>query len=169
MPLQPTGDQKDIDMTQIMAPKSCLHNLINLQFPHSCSHRAVPRSYCVDPHAQLGRRITAHHSKILCLSFLFPQITTESVWCMLLGQQHALAHVIFKQAQTGEKKADSLSCTICHMAAKPSWYGPSLGHSQRLLVDLFYSRMCLCLGWKCKPKSLPGSCHAEFTDLAQPM
>lgn len=36
-------------MTQIIGPKSCLHNLINLQFPHNCRHRAVPRSYSVAP------------------------------------------------------------------------------------------------------------------------
>lgn len=48
-PCEPTGDQRDIDMTQIIGPKSCLHNLINLQFPHNRRHRAVPRSYCVAP------------------------------------------------------------------------------------------------------------------------
>lgn len=36
-------------MTQIIGLKSCLYNLINLQFPHNRSHCAVPRSYCVAP------------------------------------------------------------------------------------------------------------------------
>lgn len=36
-------------MTQIMGPKPCLHNLINLQFPHNRRHRTVPRSYCIPP------------------------------------------------------------------------------------------------------------------------
>lgn len=47
--LWPTRDQRDIDMTQIMGLKSCLHNLINLQFPHNGGQCAVPRSYHVAP------------------------------------------------------------------------------------------------------------------------
>lgn len=87
------------------------------------------------------------------------------------GTKHALAPVNSKQAQTGGKKADSLSCTICHVAAKPYWYGQSLGHSQGLFFHLFYALlpcMCLCLGRKCETKSLSGPHQAGFTVWAQP-
>lgn len=159
-------------MTQIIGPKSCLHNLINLQFPHNRSHCAVPRSYCVSPHARPCRRITARHSKMLAFLPFSPQITTKPAWCLLLGHKRALAPVISKQAQTGGKKADSLSCTICHMAAKPNWYGWSLGHSQGHFFYQFYFLlpcMCLYLGRKCETKSLSGPHHAGFTVLAQPV
>lgn len=36
-------------MTQIIGPKSCLHNLINLQFPHNRRPSAVPCSNSLSP------------------------------------------------------------------------------------------------------------------------
>lgn len=66
------------------------------------------------------------------------------------GTKRALAPVISKQAQTGGKKADSLSCTICHVAAKPYWYGQSLGHSQGLFLKkkiyfILFFLACACV------------------------
>lgn len=97
LPLWPTGDQRDIDMTQIIGPKSCLHNLINLQFPHNRRPSAVPRSVSLSPptptlsHADTSLLATARCSAFLPFS---PQITAKPAWCLLPGHKRALAPVI---------------------------------------------------------------------------
>lgn len=110
-PCEPTGDQRDIDMTQIIGPKSCLHNLINLQFPHNRRHRAVPRSYCVAPppdtHTQPCRHITAHHSKMLCFSPLFPPNHRLPDACCLDTNVLLLLSSLSKHRQEGK------SLTVC--------------------------------------------------------
>lgn len=146
-------------MTQIIGPKSCLHNLINLQFPHNRRHRAVPRSYCAasppaaDTHTQPCRHITARHSKMLCFSPLFPPKSPLSLpdACCLDTNVLLLLSSLSKHRQEGKR------LTVCLVPYATWQQSPTdmagvWATAKGSFFYLFYfvlPCMCLSLGRKC--------------------
>lgn len=159
-------------MTQIIGLKSCLHNLINLQFPHNRSHCAVPRSYCVAPPRPA---MQTHHClpQQDALPFTpFPPKSPLSLpdACCRDTNVLLLLSSLSKHRQEGKR------LTVC-LVPYATWQQSLTdmagvwATAKGSFFDLFYSLlpcMCLCLGRKCETKSPSGPHQAGFTVWAQP-
>ena len=155
-------------MTQIIGLKSCLYNLINLQFPHNRSHRAVPRSYCVAPHAQPCRRITARPQQDALPFTPFPPKSPLSLPDACCRD----TNVLLLLSSRSKHRQEGKRLTVC-LVPYATWqqsltdmagvWATAKGSFFFICFIPLLPCMCLCLGRKCETKSLSGPHQAGFT------
>lgn len=145
-------------MTQIIGPKSCLHNLINLQFPHNRRHRAVPRSYCVAPlPTHTHSAMQTHHCSPQQDALLFSPFPPKSP--LSLPDACCLdTNVLLLLSSLSKHRQEGKSLTVC-LVPYATWqqsptdmvrvWATAKGSLKKNLFYFVLSCMCLNLGWKC--------------------